>query len=87
MRIDVICAYQNNLIKAILIGTLNIPCSIIFIEYRKDIPKLFPPASWPGAMINPQWFELAMPRTNFHSPKIFESLKYECKCFERQEII
>ena len=28
------------------------------IEDRKCIPNLFPFASWPGATINPQWFEL-----------------------------
>ena len=40
-----------------------------FIEDWKDIPELSPAASWPGAMINPQWLELPLSRTNFNSPK------------------
>ena len=40
-----------------------------FIEDRKDTPKLFQFASFPGAMINPQWLELAMSRTNLYGPK------------------
>ena len=41
------------------------------IIYRrsKDMPKLSPSASWPGAVITPQWAKLPMPRTNFRSPK------------------
>ena len=39
------------------------------VENRKDFPKLSPFASWTGAMINPQWLELPMSRTNFHGPK------------------
>ena len=37
-------------------------------ENRKDFPKLSLFASWPGAMINPQWLELLISRTNFHGP-------------------
>ena len=37
-----------------------------FIEDQKDIPILSPFASRPCAMINSQWLELAMSRTNFH---------------------
>ena len=39
------------------------------IEYRKDISKLFPIASWPDAIINPEWLELPKSRTDYHSPK------------------
>ena len=39
------------------------------VENRKDFPKLSLFASWAGAMINPQWLELPMSRTNFHGPK------------------
>ena len=49
----------------------------VFIEDRKDIPKLFPFASWPDAMINPQWLELPIYRTNYHSPKMFEQLEFD----------
>ena len=31
-------------------------------------PNLSPFASWPGAIINPQWLELPISRTNFHGP-------------------
>ena len=47
------------LIEAVLMSTHIIP---FYIEDRKDIPKLYP-------MINPQWLELPMPRTNLHGPK------------------
>ena len=36
---------------------------------KKKYPKLSLFASWTGAMINPQWLELPMSRTNFHGPK------------------
>ena len=39
------------------------------VENRKKIPKLSLFPSWTGAMINPQWLELLMSRTNFHGPK------------------
>ena len=39
------------------------------VENRKDFPKLSLFSSSTGAMINPQWFELPMSRTNFHGPK------------------
>ena len=39
------------------------------VENRKDFPKLSLFASWTVAMINPQWLELPMSRTNFHGPK------------------
>ena len=40
-----------------------------FTGERKAIPKLSPFSSWPGALINPQWLELPMSRTNSHGPK------------------
>ena len=46
--------------------TLNIHYCV---EDRKDFFKLSPFASRPGAMINPQWLELPISRTNFHGPK------------------
>ena len=33
------------------------------------IPKLLLFTSWSGTMINPQWLELPIARTNFHGPK------------------
>ena len=53
------------LIEAILISTLYNHCE----ENRKEFPKLSLFASRTGAMINPQWLELPMSRTNFHGPK------------------
>ena len=40
-----------------------------YIKTGKDNPEVSPFASWPGAMINPQWFELPMSQTDFHGPK------------------
>ena len=39
------------------------------IEDRNDMPKLSLFAFRPGAMINPQWLELSMSRTNFHGQR------------------
>ena len=39
------------------------------VENGKDFTKILLFAFWPGAMINPQWLELPISRTNFHSPK------------------
>ena len=41
----------------------------ITVENRKDFPKLSLFASRTGAMINPQWLELPMSRTNIHGHK------------------
>ena len=46
-------------------STHNIP----LLYVGKDNPELSPLTSCPGAMINPQWLELPMSRTNFHGPK------------------
>ena len=43
---------------------------LIIIDSRwEDFPKLLPFTSWPGAVINPQWLELPISRTNLHGPK------------------
>ena len=47
------------------------------IEDGKDFPKLSPFASSPGAMINPQWFELPTSRTNFHGPKDVRAIEVQ----------
>ena len=39
------------------------------VENRKDCPKRYLFAYWPCVMINPQWLELPISRTNFHGPK------------------
>ena len=41
----------------------------IIVNEIKKIPKVSLFASSPGSMINPQWLELPMSRTNFHGPK------------------
>ena len=46
---------------------------------RNNIPKLFPFASRPGALINPQWLELPMSRTSSLVPQMFELLKFDCR--------
>ena len=44
-------------------------CVLIRIEkIALNYRKLSPFGSWPGAMINPQWLELPISRTNFHGP-------------------
>ena len=45
------------------------------VENRKDFPKLSLFASWTGAMINPQWLDLPMSRTNFHGPKDIRAIE------------
>ena len=35
------------------------------IILKKDIPRLYKLAPWPGSVINTQWVELPMTRTNF----------------------
>ena len=47
-----LCALIS-LIEAIVMRTLN-------------VPKLYLFAFWPGVMINPQWLELSMSRTNLN---------------------
>ena len=39
------------------------------VENRKDFPKLSLFAFWTCAVINPQWLELPMSRTNFYGPE------------------
>ena len=66
MELYVVCTHQNRLIEAILMSSLN---NNHCVENRKDFPKLLLFTSWTGAMINPQWLELPMSRTNFHGRK------------------
>ena len=47
-------------------STRNMP---FYIEDRKDTTKLYSFAFWPGVIINPQWLELPISRTNFYGPK------------------
>ena len=41
----------------------------IIVQKLENITKLSPFASWPGVMINPQWLEPPISRTNFPGPK------------------
>ena len=43
--------------------------TIIAQKIEKSFPKLLPFASWPGTMINVQWLELPISRTNVHGPQ------------------
>ena len=52
-------------------STLNIQS---LCRISKKIPKLSLSASYTGAMIIPQWLELPMSRTNFHSPKDVQAI-------------
>ena len=63
---EIVCCVYSLLIEAILMSTLNIQS---LCRNRKDFLKLSQFASWTGAMINPQWLELSMSRTNFQGPK------------------
>ena len=49
----------------------------ITVENWKDFTKLSLFASWNGAMINPQWLELPMSRTNFHGPKDVRAIEVQ----------
>ena len=42
--------------------------TFIYIEDRKDMPKLSPFDSWPCALVNPRWHQLPISRTNLHFP-------------------
>ena len=47
-----------------------------FILYKiEEIPKSFPFAFWPCAVINPHWLELRMSLTNFDGPKGFRTIE------------
>ena len=50
------------------------------VENRKFL-KLSLFASWTGAMINPQWLELPMSRTNFHGPKDVRAIEVRLYLF------
>ena len=51
-----------------------------YIKVGKDNPELSPFASWPVAMINHQWLELPMSRTNFHGPKDVRAIEVQLYC-------
>ena len=53
------------------------------VETRKDFPKLSLFASCIGAMINPQWLELPMSRTNFLGPKDVRAIEVRLYIFSR----
>ena len=62
-KLYVVCTYWYHLIEAILMSTLNIP----FLSKRsKKCTKKLLFASWHGPMINSQWLEQPISRTNFH---------------------
>ena len=54
--------YSQN---TILMSTRN----ILLLKSREKKTKLSPFAYLPGVIINPQWLELPISRTNVHSPK------------------
>ena len=66
MKLYAVYTHKNRLIEAILMSTLSIQ---LLCRNRNDFPKLSMFVSWPGAMITPQWLELAISRINFHGPK------------------
>ena len=53
----------------VLIRIASLSIQLLCRKSKKNYPKLSLFASWPGAMINPQWLELPMSRTNFYGPK------------------
>ena len=48
-------------------STFTIP--LLSIRSKKKISKLSQFALWPGVILNLQWLELPISRTNFHGPK------------------
>ena len=48
-----------------------------YVENWKDVPNLSLFAFWTGAIINPQWLELPMSRTNFHGPKDVRAIEVQ----------
>ena len=72
------CVYSLEIAStAILMSTLNIQ-----LVYRKSkkFPKLSLFASWPGAMIKPQWLECPYLEQISTVPKMFEQMKFDCMC-------
>ena len=82
MKLYVVFTHWNCLIEAIVINTLNIP---LLSRRWKTFSKLSPFASWPGVMINIQWFELAISRTNIHGPKMFDLLRFDWTALSYEE--
>ena len=74
MELYVVCTHYNHLNEVILMSTLNIQS---LCRKSKRFPKLSLFASWTGAMINPQWLELPMSRTNFHGPKDVRAIEVQ----------
>ena len=62
MKLYVVCTHRGD-------SNENTQHTIIVEKDRKYFPKLWPFASWTGAMISPQWLELSISRTNLHGPK------------------
>ena len=52
--------------------------ALYFMEAGKDIPKVSPFTSRSVVMINPQWLELPMSRTNFYGPKDVRVTEVDC---------
>ena len=83
MKLYVVCTHLNCLIKAILMSILKI--QLLCRKWKKKIPKLLLFASWPGAMINPQWLELPtyiqaiwVTLSGSNYPDIFKPLRIDC---------
>ena len=53
----------------------------IIVQKIEDFPKLSLFASSTGVMINPQWLELPMSRTNFHGPKDVRAIEVRLYVF------
>ena len=64
-HVSVCCVYS---LESPLRGDSNEYTQHTIIEDGNDIPKFSPYASWPGVLINPQWLELPISRTNFYGP-------------------
>ena len=50
----------------------------------EGIPKLSPFAPWPGAMINSEWLELPMSRTNDHCPEDGRTIDVRQYCTRKE---
>ena len=76
---------SKQLLREIFLFYYEIVCCVYslesshFVEDRKHFSELSPFASWSGAMIKSQWFELPISRTISMVPKMFEPLKFDCR--------
>ena len=66
-------------IKVILMSTLNIQ---LLYRRSKKFPNLSPFASWPCAIINPQWLELPISQTNFHGPNDVRAIEVRLHMYQ-----